>query len=312
RLFYVGMTRAKKRLWLTASSSYTPAKIWRTSRFVKETLGEITGETQAKLPIVAPLFLPREEEKYFFDLPLITIKQFSYTQLKSYEHCPFFYKLKYIICVPELPKAPYSFGQTIHLTLEDFYSLIKNKKKVSKEKLLTLYKRNWVREGYITKEQEKERKIKGRRALEDFYRLNSSDFGEPVYLEQFFKVKIGDVFLRGRIDRIDRLPDGEYEVIDYKSGNPPARKNIASEEQLTIYALACKEVLKFFPKVLSFYYLGTNEKLSTARKPSDLELIKEKILSTISKIKKREFPPLGDKRKCKMCSYRLICPQRMA
>ena len=308
RLFYVGMTRAKKGLWLTASSSYTPAKIWRTSRFVKEALGEVTQETQAKLPIVAPLFLPREEEKYFFDLP-VTIREFSYTQLKNYEYCPFFYKLKYLIGVPELPKAGYSFGQTIHRTLKDFYSLVRNKKEVSKEKLLTLYERNWLREGYITKEQEEEQKIKGKRSLESFYESQESDFGNPLYLEQFFKVRIGDIFLRGQIDRIDILDDGEYEVIDYKSGNPPARKNITSEEQLTIYALACKEVLNFFPKILSFYYLGTNEKLSAARKPADLEQIKEKILLTISKIKKREFPPLGDKRKCKMCSYRLICPQ---
>ncbi len=310
RLFYVGMTRAKKRLWLTASSSYTAAKIWRTSRFVKEAMGKISEEFQAKLRLETSPILREGEEKYFSNFP-ITIKAFSYTQLKSYEYCPFFYKLKYIIGVPELPKASYSFGQTIHLTLKEFYSLIKNRKKVNKKKLLDLYKKNWIREGYISKEQEQEQKIKGRGDLGDFYRIHSPDFGEPVYLEQFFKVKIKDIFLRGRIDRIDRLPDGGYEVIDYKSGNPPARKNIASEEQLTIYALACKEVLRFFPRVLSFYYLGTNEKFSTARKPSDLKVIKENILSVTSKIKEGQFPPLGNKRKCKMCSFRLICPKRM-
>ncbi|HCG77121.1 MAG: hypothetical protein COZ37_06705 [bacterium (Candidatus Ratteibacteria) CG_4_10_14_3_um_filter_41_18] len=312
RLFYVGMTRAKKRLWLTASSSYTIAKNWRISRFVKESLEKVAAEIQTKLPLRTLSLSPKEKKKYFFDLP-ITLKNFSYTQFKDYERCPFFYKLKHIIGVPELPNSSYSFGQTIHLTLKEFYSLIKNKEKVNVEKLLSFYEKNWINEGYLSKEQETEQKIKGRVALEDFYCINNSNFGEPVYLEQFFKVNLDqDVFLRGRIDRIDKLPGGKYEVIDYKSGNPPARKNIDREEQLSIYALACEEVLKFFPEILSFYYLGTNEKISTERKSSDLKAIKEKLLSVISQIKRKEFPPIGNQRDCKKCSYRLICPKSIA
>ncbi|MBA7566477.1 ATP-dependent DNA helicase Rep [subsurface metagenome] len=312
RLFYVGMTRAKKRLWFTASSSYTMAKNWRISRFVKESLGKVSAEIQTELPLGTFSLSAGEKKKYFFDLP-ITLKNFSYTQFKDYQRCPFFYKLKHIIGVPELPNSSYSFGQTVHLTLKEFYSLIRSKESVNAERLLSFYEKNWINEGYMSKEQESEQKIKGMAVLKDFYRINSSNFGEPVYLEQFFKVNLGkELFLRGRIDRIDKLPDKKYEVIDYKSGNPPTRKNIDREEQLTIYALACQDVLGFFPKILSFYYLGTNEKFSTERKFTDLEMIKGKLLSVISQIRRKEFPPIGSQRDCKKCSYRLICPKSIA
>ncbi|HEX7611921.1 MAG TPA: PD-(D/E)XK nuclease family protein, partial [Candidatus Limnocylindrales bacterium] len=42
----------------------------------------------------------------------------------------------------------------------------------------------------------------------------------------------------GFIDRIDRLPSGAIEQIDYKSGFAPSPEQTASSLQLSIYALA--------------------------------------------------------------------------
>jgi len=39
----------------------------------------------------------------------------------------------------------------------------------------------------------------------------------------------------------------------------------------------------------------------------DLEVIKEKMLATIERIRKREFPPVLEERKCRSCDYRLLC-----
>ena len=42
--------------------------------------------------------------------------------------------------------------------------------------------------------------------------------GEPVWLERKFDFRIGEHHVRGRVDRVDRLPDGDHELIDYKTG----------------------------------------------------------------------------------------------
>ena len=56
--------------------------------------------------------------------------------------------------------------------------------------------------------------------------------------------------LRGRIDRIDRLADGSYEVVDYKTGGVFLRRGLAGtfaggrQLQHALYALAATELLR--------------------------------------------------------------------
>jgi len=53
-------------------------------------------------------------------------------------------------------------------------------------------------------------------------------------------VDLGGLAIRGRIDRVDSAPDGALFVIDYKSGNVPAKGKIGTAEglQLPLYMLA--------------------------------------------------------------------------
>ena len=82
--------------------------------------------------------------------------------------------------------------------------------------------------------------------------MKKSDFIIPEFLERQFMLEIGDLKLSGRIDRIDKLPDGTYEVIDYKTGS--ANKDAKNDLQMTVYALACKEVFKIPVSKLTFYF----------------------------------------------------------
>ncbi|KKS42520.1 MAG: hypothetical protein UV02_C0012G0008 [Candidatus Kuenenbacteria bacterium GW2011_GWA2_42_15] len=50
-------------------------------------------------------------------------KFFSYSQLKAFETCPYQYYLNFILKVPTRGNAVFSYGKTMHITLQKFFSL---------------------------------------------------------------------------------------------------------------------------------------------------------------------------------------------
>ena len=50
----------------------------------------------------------------------------------------------------------------------------------------------------------------------------------PLLAEKWGRLKIADVNLSGKADRIDLLPDGTLAIVDYKTGKPPSGKQVAA------------------------------------------------------------------------------------
>ena len=64
----------------------------------------------------------------------------------------------------------------------------------------------------------------------------------------------------GMIDRIDRLPSGGIEVIDYKTGKLSSQKGVQESLQLSIYALACRDALGLgTPEKVTLYFTGVSD-----------------------------------------------------
>ena len=85
----------------------------------------------------------------------------SFTQIDDYLTCPLLYKFRYILKIKTPKSAAPSFGQVIHETLQNFFELVLQKKKVDKKTLLELYENNWKPEGYKDKIDELSYKKKG-------------------------------------------------------------------------------------------------------------------------------------------------------
>jgi DNA helicase-2/ATP-dependent DNA helicase PcrA len=43
------------------------------------------------------------------------------------------------------------------------------------------------------------------------------------------------------VDRVDKLPDGGYELIDYKTGRPKTPTQLKDDVQLALYAVGARE-----------------------------------------------------------------------
>ena len=125
-------------------------------------------------------------------------------------------------------------------------------------------------------------------------------------IEKDFRFPVGKRVLRGIIDRIDLLPDGSYEVIDYKThAELWPQEKIDSDLQLTLYALGCKHALGIVPGTLSLFFLAHNKIISTLRTEQDEENALKLFNDIGDKIEKNEFVP--NTQNCTKCDFKKSC-----
>lgn len=318
RLFYVASTRPKERLIFTYSDFYDGKKHWKVSPFIQEIDGidlaliknhaaEKKSQMQQQLPIDDGIGARRNHH----GLKEGSFSLLSYTQIDTFGQCPQKYQFRYLYNLQTPPSSTLNFGLSIHGALKDFYAFLKKNPPEKDDDLFPVlqkfYEKNWIPIGYETPEMHKDQKSRGEKLLRK-YCINEKKegFRIPAFIEKEFLLKIDNIVLKGAIDRIDLLPDGTYEVIDYKTGDGK-NKNAEKDMQLSIYALACKEVLKIPVSRLSLYFLENIEKKSAIRTEEDLESCRAEIKKHAQGIMNSDFSPTPGFH-CGFCDYRLICP----
>lgn len=321
RLFYVGMTRARDRLYFTSSNYYGEGKREkRISPFVSETLGEEYISSKRALKTTHQLSLldwqKKEKDEERNSEKRFQISYISYSQIDSFRVCPLHYKLHYIFHIPPPTSPALSFGTSIHNTLRDFYQMKVRKDTLSKDILLKLFGKNWIPEGYTSKKYEQRMVKRGENYLESYYEKEFDPKTRTVSVEQPFKtslildgrvVKIG-----GKIDRIDDAGDGKIEIIDYKTGRMPSQRQVDTNLQLSMYALAATQIRespfsrKVEDMILTLYYFDSQEKISTRRTKDQLDSERQTIWEWIKKIETSDFRCSGNLL-CVTCEYKMFC-----
>ena len=245
----------------------------------------------------------------------------SYSSLENFKLCPLKYKYSQIDKLKEPKSKEAVFGTYIHKVLKWFYQ--KDPHFPTLDALLDYYKESWPKksEGFEWQDPEEENSYfkEGIRILEEHYKTNIPHQTSILDLETRFEVTIDEGpdkpnkkhILTGIIDRIDKLPDGRIEIIDYKTGKRIAsQRETDSSAQLSLYAIGVKNR---WPRTdlknlsLSLYFLKFNEKIQSQRTEEDLEKSKEEVIKTIHKIEKSSFEPRPSPL-CGWCGYRNICP----
>jgi len=131
---------------------------------------------------------------------------------------------------------------------------------------------------------------------------------KPLTLEQGFTLKLGDVVVKGRIDRIDALDEGGVEIIDYKTGSAKTDKKLSKQdkEQLFLYQLAARDVLGLDVRRLTFHYLEDNSQVSFLGSPEDLLNLEEQVVDRVQQIRTSSFEATPGFH-CSFCDFADIC-----
>jgi hypothetical protein len=104
------------------------------------------------------------------------------------------------------------------------------------EELLASLRRLHAPGRYGEPTQDREYRELGERILTEFYKKQEGSFTAPLFVEKSFLLEIGDVLLKGVVDRADSLEGGGVEIVDYKSGKPKEKLSSEDQLQLRLYA----------------------------------------------------------------------------
>ncbi len=232
----------------------------------------------------------------------------SASDLDLYLTCPLKYKFARVFGIPQEPTINQRFGILIHNVLERFHKEESEPGEDGLGRLNGLLEAGWRRSGFGSSDDELQYRDRAREAMRLYWEREQESEGEPVWLERKFDFKIDGHHVRGRVDRVDRLPGGEYELIDYKTGERKSAAELESDLQLALYRLAAREAWDLEAGTGSYYYVLDAEKVAAPTKPDDAERVERTVLAVAEGALSQDFEPRPSPKVCGWCDYRLICP----
>jgi DNA helicase-2/ATP-dependent DNA helicase PcrA len=228
----------------------------------------------------------------------------SASDIDTYRICPLRYKFARVFRIPQEPTIYQRFGIVLHQVLERFHSSGGG----DLPALMELFEASWRRGGFGDSDDEQQFRKRAVDALERYWRLDRASDSRPVWFERSFAFRLGPHLLRGRVDRVDRRPDGSYELIDYKTGKAKTERDLREDVQLSLYQMGARESWQLDTAAQSYFYVLTGEKVPVEHSEEELERVRTTIAEIASGILKQEFEPRPSTEVCRFCDYRIICP----
>jgi DNA helicase-2/ATP-dependent DNA helicase PcrA len=240
----------------------------------------------------------------------------SASDIDLYRICPLKYKFARVFAIPQDPTINQRFGILVHQVLERFHAEELRGSDAaptfdpagSLDRLLALFEAGWRRNGFGSSDDELQYRDRAVAALARYHERHVGSQTRPVWLERRFAFTIGPHHVGGRVDRVDQLPDGGYELIDYKTGERKSVPERAGEVQIALYRLGAREAWDIEAERGSYWYVLDDERVQVPAEPDDPERVERTVLEVAAGIEGQDFEPRPSYEICSWCDYRLICP----
>jgi len=149
--------------------------------------------------------------------------------------------------------------------------------------------------------------------LERYFALEDPASVEPIGIELRLEVELGDLHLRGIIDRLELDADGELVVTDYKTGRAPSVQQEASRlGGVHFYALMCERLFGRRPSKVQLIYLGAQpqiiETVPTEQSITGVERKLTAIWAAVERACEREDFRPKPSALCNWCAFKEWCP----
>ncbi len=328
RLFYVAITRARQQVFLSYTSAGERGRQISPSLFVGEIPNDLlmsssVPETakeawtrEKNLRVARPVANQERELKQWLK-EIVPRQVLSVTHLNNYLICPKLFYHRHILLVPAAKTKHQAFGTAVHAALRDLFTGMNKTRRVPA--LVFLQKRFQLHLEHetLTQQEMRDSLALGQKIMAQYFRHYHRQWRPPVMLEYNFRshhVRLDDIPLTGRLDKIDLLPNNQINVVDYKTGNPDrayqdSRPGGQYHRQLVFYKLLCDRAPRFKYTMVSgdldFIQMSAKRKKFiklhyeiSAAEVLDLEQTIKKVWQDIQDLK---F--LDDTKNCGKCEY---------
>lgn len=251
------------------------------------------GRAEAGAPSLQR-FLPRRGEGLLL----------SASDIETYRSCPLRYKFARVLRIPTQTTRHQRFGIAMHQVLERYHAQGAG----TLQQLLALLEECWRRAGFGLHDDDRDLHEKATRALSRYHERLAEQRSQPVWFERAFSFSLGRHHVRGRVDRVDRLPDGGHELIDYKTGRPRSEQQLAQDIQLSLYAIAAQESWQLEASSQAYYYLLDDVKVPLPGGGAGSEWVRETAVQIAEAILQERFEPTPSPAACGMCDFKVVCP----
>ena len=304
RLFYVGLTRAKTHLYLSASFDHGGKRLRKTSPFVLEAMDDITiAKPHLKSGAINKIEAFAKRELVQFDNTSKLYRDgwlhLNPHQIEDYLNDPKEFWFWHILNVPKGPFHALVYGSAIHRAIEFYYRAKLNNQPIAIKQLHEVFEKAWASEGFVSREHEANRFDRGKQVIAEFFKREEKKQDFPVMVEQEFSFDLPAMKVRisGRYDAVYTRDDG-VEICDFKtsdvSDEATAKKRLKENIQMAVYALAWEKTSE---QALSAISLNFVEHNIVARTPViDQAKTIERIEQVVLGIRNKDFRSSGRSR----------------
>lgn len=247
----------------------------------------------------------------------------SPSRAADFMQCPMLYRFRVVDRLPEPPSAPAARGTLVHAVLEQLFDLPAHER--TSKNATGLLPEAWAR--MVEQEPALAGLLHGAEgesvAVEDWFEqaaafverwftLEDPTRLEPAERELYVEAKVGDLTIRGYVDRLDEAHDGRLRVVDYKTGRAPSEIFEARALfQLKFYGLALWRSRGVLPSRLQLVYLRDGEVLWIDPTEDELLATERKIRALWKAIELAattgDWRPRPG-RPCSWCAHQVVCP----
>jgi DNA helicase-2/ATP-dependent DNA helicase PcrA len=301
RVYYVGVTRSKKYLYMTQSPEFygNGKQYKKPAPAFKEALhSDYVLQNADYKPEYDRVQKDREEssESYVVD----------FSTLKDYYLCPYKFKISSIYGFREPLDYRMGHGKSLHNILNEIHTKHKKGEEYDVEEIIE----RQYHLPYAPPKLTEDMKKTAYEEVTAYIENNKDSFDDIELIEEYIEFKTSDgnidIFINGRIDLVKNTKDGKIKVVDFKSDKNTLPRKL-EKEQLMIYALGYLHLRGKMPDAVESYHLKEKHPIIEYPSPEKLKKVEDNIHEIIKNIKKNNFKKAIETKGEEVCKS-IDCP----
>jgi putative RecB family exonuclease len=253
------------------------------------------------------------------DKPWVAPTSLSPSRVESFLSCPLAFRFSSIEKLPDLPSVATTRGSLVHRALELLFlePAAQRTAQALDRSVATAIAEYRTHPDFTLLDLDDDQTAvfddECRQLAANYLAMEDPTTIRDIGLELRLEAAVGDLTLRGIIDRLELDDDGQLVVTDYKTGRAPSpnweRKSLSG---LNFYAFLCESIFGKRPSAIRLMYLKSGETITatpTAQSTKFLTTRTSAVYKAVtSACERNDFRP-RQSALCNYCSYQQWCPE---